>query len=186
MTKSPKTMTQISNNILSEISKAKHLSDKVFPLIGKFGRVTSDIEYYAAKESMSMQSVRRKYYLWINNGKQYSAIIDRRVIRNFRASDDKAFSILLGYWSKSRSVSQAYKDFASYCEREYGYIPGGFSIVNARRLLRNILKVNNTTPCDVSPERCKTCKARQKEIKNLIRELMAVQKGCKNCDAILS
>ena len=127
MTKSSKAMAQTSNRILSEISKAKHLSNDVFPLIGSFGNVTSDLEYFAVKESMSMQSLRRKYYLWINNGKQYSAIVDRRVIRNFHVSNDKAFSILLGYWSKSHSILQAYKDFASHCEREYGYLPEGFS-----------------------------------------------------------
>ena len=186
MTKSSKAMAQTSNRILSEISKAKHLSNDVFPLIGSFGNVTSDLEYFAVKESMSMQSLRRKYYLWINNGKQYSAIVDRRVIRNFHISNDNAFSILLGYWSKSHSILQAYKDFASHCEREYGYLPEGFSLVNARRLLKNILKVNNTTPSDVTPERCKICKAKQNEIKNLIKELMAIHKDCKNCDAILS
>ena len=170
MTKSSKAMAQTSNRILSEISKAKHLSNDVFPLIGSFGNVTSDLEYFAVKESMSMQSLRRKYYLWINNGKQYSAIVDRRVIRNFHVSNEKVFSILLGYWSKSHSILQAYKDFASHCEREYGYLPEGFSLVNARRLLKNILKVNNTTPSDVTPERCKICKAKQNEIKNLIKE----------------
>lgn len=184
MTKVTKAMGQASRKILSDISKAEHLSNEVFPFIGSRDGVTNDLKYFAEKEGVSMQSLRRKYYQWLHNGKKYSAIIDGRTTRNFQVPDDKAFSILLGYWAKSRTVSQAHKDFVSHYEREYGYLPEGFSIANARRLLNNFLKARAAIASDVAPERCKACKSKRAKIKNLIRELIAMQKECKGCDAM--
>lgn len=185
MTKVTKVMGHTSRKILSDISKAKHLSNEVFPLIGRRNGATNDLKYFADKEGVSMQTLRRKYYLWLHNGKKYSAIIDGRTIRNFQVADDKAFSILLGYWAKSRTVSQAHKDFTSHCEREYGYLPEGFSIANARRLLNNFFKTNAAIASDVTPERCKACRSKRAKIKNLIRELIATQKECKGCNAMV-
>lgn len=143
--------------------------------------VTGWLKFLAKKEGIPFQTLRRKYYLWKNGEKSLASVIDGRVMRSLKASDEEAFAIFLGFVQKSKSIAQARRDLIDYYRKQGRDIPDGFSYACCLYKLGNHFKTRLTHAEHKEPNRCKACREKTLSIISMITDLSKHQKKCKDC-----
>lgn len=159
--------------------KAEHLCEILSQV--REDNVTGCLKFLAKKYGIPFQTLRRKYYLWKNGEKIWSSVIDGRVLRSLKASDEDAFAIFLGFIQKSKSIAQARRDLIEYYRKQGRDIPDGFSYACCLYKLGNHFKTRLTHAKHKEPNRCKACREKTLAIISMITDLSKYQNICKNC-----
>ena len=168
---------------LIRFNEAKKKAEYLCEILSKVrnDNVTGWLKFLSKKEGIPFQTLRRKYYLWKYGEKSWDSVIDGRVLRSLKASDEEAFAIFLGFIQKSKSIAQARRDLIDYYRKQNRDIPNGFSYACCLYKLRNPFKTKLTLAEHKESDRCKTCREKTLAIISMITSLSKYQKGCKNC-----